>query len=166
MSFDITGVAMSAVNPLQGLQQMGQVIGLFEQLINKAKSGNVSPNDLTNLMQSISGSGAPGGNTASQPVPFSSSGTVPQSELSGSGNLSSQVQSQWTDRLNQIANIGNAVNNLEQQAQQLMSSPNPADQAKGQMLMQQATQMFNALSQMMKQMSDMAEKAIQNSSSQ
>jgi hypothetical protein len=170
MSLDIgsvaAGVAGGGLNPLQGLQELGQVLGMFQKLVGQAKSGNLNPNDLSNLLQTAQSGGLPGTNASSQPVPYSSTSTAPQGELSGSTGLSSQIQSEWTNQLNNIANIGNQINSLEQQAQQLMSSPNPADQAKGQMMMQQAQQMFNALSQFMKSMSDMAEKAIQNSNSQ
>jgi hypothetical protein len=163
---NVTGLAVSATGASPA-DAIGAGVKMLQELASQSQNGQMSPTEFRAQMQAITAqvtsAGAPGGNIASQPVPFS---TMPSGEISSGQSLTSNISDQWSQQLNNITQIGSQVDSLQQQAEQLMSSPNPADQAQGQMMMEQAQEMFNALSQMMKTMSDMAEKAIQNSSSQ
>ncbi len=53
------------------------------------------------------------------------------------------------------------IDSMMQQAEQLMQSDNQSDQLKGQMLMQRAMRLFEMISKMMEQQSQLASKAIQ-----
>jgi hypothetical protein len=57
---------------------------------------------------------------------------------------------------------GNTINNMENQAEQLAQSSNPADQLKAQQLMQKASQMFGSLSKLIQQLSQMEQSSIAN----
>jgi hypothetical protein len=60
-----------------------------------------------------------------------------------------------------VASAGGNIDSMMSQAEQLLSSDKQSDQIKGQMLMQKAMRLFEMISKMMEQQSQLASKAIQ-----
>jgi hypothetical protein len=82
----------------------------------------------------------------------------------GSISIPGVDMSKWDAKMQQIASIGAALDQMEKQAMELMKSPNKEDQLKGQQMLQMVNQIFEAISKAIQQAGEKAKSAIEGSS--
>lgn len=151
--------AVVVVNPLGALQG-GQ--GTAGAARNDAQAGSFRnpiqqlTEALQKLVAALTGGKAGAAGAASGGSPASSSVT-PSGGSGGSGGVSSAGGA--IDRM--IDSSGSKIDSLMGQAEKLMASDKMSDQLKGQRLMQQAMRLFEMISKMLEQRSQMQAKAIQ-----
>jgi hypothetical protein len=107
---------------------------------------------LSNLGQLSGGASGAGSNGGAASTPGAFSG----------GNID---MSGWEAKFDQAASFGASMDSMENQAMQLMQSPNKADQIKGQQMMQAVTQIMEALIKAIQSRGDAAKHAIDASQS-
>jgi len=120
-----------------------QLSGQASQL---AQNFNVNLNNLT----LGSAAGAAAGTAAATP------GTI-----SVGADALTNIMSQWGGKMDQTAQMGAALDQMETQAEELMKSPKKEDQMKGQEMMQAMSQIMEAMIKAIQQTGQSAKDAIQ-----
>jgi hypothetical protein len=82
----------------------------------------------------------------------------------GSISIPGLDMSKWDAKMQEVASVGAALDQMEKQAMELMKSPNKEDQLKGQQMLQMVNQIFEAISKAIQQAGDRAKSAIEGSS--
>jgi hypothetical protein len=169
---------MNPHQQMQGIQnQLGKITQQLSQLVEKfgqmtgqqggagqAQGGGMGVGDVVKALQDLLGKltgaqgGAQGASSAASQGGFSAAealggqatGTGFSTGASSSGGASS------------VASEGGKIDGMMADAKKLMLSDKKEDQLKGQEMMQNAQNMFNMLSQLIKAQGDMAKAAIQN----
>jgi len=75
------------------------------------------------------------------------------------------VDVEWSQKFGEVAEMGAALDKLNARAEELLRSPNPADQLKGQKAIQEAAKANEAIARMLKLQGEYAKDAIEGTSS-
>jgi hypothetical protein len=158
---------MNPSQQFQGIQnQLGQITQQLSQLVEKfgqmtgqqgaQQGGQMGIGDVVKSLQDLLGklTGQQGG---AQGASSSGGGFSAAAALGGQASGTG-----FSTGGSSVASEGGKIDGMMSEAKKLMSSDKKEDQLKGQEMMQNAQNMFNMLSQLIKAQGDMAKAAIQN----